>query len=95
MMTVQMNIAEAKAKLAELVRRAEAGEEVVIARDGKPVVVMKATGAQQRPDRIPGLWAHLGPLSQADLEALDEPLYTEEELNEMIEDWGVPRASGK
>jgi prevent-host-death family protein len=39
-MTVQMNIAEAKAKLSELVARAEAGEEVVIARDGVPVVVM-------------------------------------------------------
>lgn len=38
---VQMNIAEAKAKLSELVARAEAGEEVIIARDGKPVVVMK------------------------------------------------------
>ena len=38
---VQMNIAEAKAKLSELVARAEAGEEVIIARDGKPVVVLK------------------------------------------------------
>mgnify|MGYP000942720309 CR=1 FL=1 len=31
-MTVQMNIAEAKAKLSELVARAEAGEEVVVAK---------------------------------------------------------------
>lgn len=38
---VQMNIAEAKAKLSELVARAEAGEEVIIARDGKPAVVLK------------------------------------------------------
>ncbi|OQW57468.1 MAG: hypothetical protein A4S17_04470 [Proteobacteria bacterium HN_bin10] len=37
---VQMNIAEAKAKLSELVARAEAGEEVVIARDGKPVIAL-------------------------------------------------------
>lgn len=36
-----MNIAEAKAKLSELVARAEAGEEVVIARDGVPVVIMR------------------------------------------------------
>jgi prevent-host-death family protein len=37
-MAVRMNIAEAKAKLSELVARAEAGEEIVLARDGKPVV---------------------------------------------------------
>ena len=36
-----MNIAEAKAKLSELVARAEAGEEVIIARDGVPVVVVR------------------------------------------------------
>jgi prevent-host-death family protein len=33
-MTIQVNIAEAKAKLSELVARAEQGEEVVIARHG-------------------------------------------------------------
>lgn len=37
---VQMNIAEAKAKLSELVARAEAGEEVIIARDGKAVIAL-------------------------------------------------------
>ncbi len=40
MMTIEMNIAEAKAKLSELIARAEAGEQVVIARDGKPVVAV-------------------------------------------------------
>jgi len=35
-MAVQLNITEAKAKLSELVKRAELGEEVVIARRGKP-----------------------------------------------------------
>lgn len=35
-----MNIAEAKAKLSELVARAEAGEAVVIARDGEPVIAL-------------------------------------------------------
>ena len=34
---MQMNVAEAKAKLSELVAAAERGEEVVIARGGKPV----------------------------------------------------------
>lgn len=35
---MQMNIAEAKAKLSELIAAAERGEEVVIARGGRPVV---------------------------------------------------------
>ena len=35
---MQMNIAEAKAKLSELIAAAERGEEVVIARGGQPVV---------------------------------------------------------
>ena len=37
-MTVQMNIAEAKAKLSELVAAAENGEEVILARSGRAVV---------------------------------------------------------
>jgi len=35
---MQMNIAEAKAKLSELIAAAERGEDVVIAREGKPIV---------------------------------------------------------
>ena len=35
---MDMSITEAGAKLTELVRRAEAGEEVVLTRDGQPVV---------------------------------------------------------
>jgi prevent-host-death family protein len=37
-MAVQVNIAEAKAKLSSLLDQALAGEEVVIARAGKPLV---------------------------------------------------------
>lgn len=35
---MQVNIAEAKTQLSQLLARAEAGEEVVIARAGKPIV---------------------------------------------------------
>lgn len=56
-----MNIAEAKSKLSELVARAEAGEEVVIARNGKAIVRLVAAKpahpARQR--RSIGLWDHL------------------------------------
>lgn len=59
-MTIQVNIAEAKAKLSELVARAEAGEEVVIARHGKPVVTLTAkTEPAAKKRRVLGLWAHL------------------------------------
>ena len=67
-MTLQMNIAEAKAKLSLLVARAEAGEDVVIARDGKPVVVLKpAPSVMNRAPRRLGIWAEHGPLTAPDL----------------------------
>ncbi len=39
-----MNIAEAKAKLSQLIDRAERGEEVVIARHGRPVAKLVRLG---------------------------------------------------
>ena len=59
-MPIQMNIAEAKAKLSELVARAEAGEEVILARDGKPVAVLKPISQLSNEPRRLGILAHLG-----------------------------------
>jgi prevent-host-death family protein len=39
-MTITMNVAEAKAKLSELLDAAAAGDEVVIARAGRPMVTL-------------------------------------------------------
>jgi prevent-host-death family protein len=39
-MTIQVSIAEAQAELTDLIARAEAGEAIIIARDGVPVVVI-------------------------------------------------------
>jgi prevent-host-death family protein len=36
--TIQVNVQEAKTRLSQLLAQAESGEDVVIARDGKPVV---------------------------------------------------------
>lgn len=59
-MTVQVNIAKAKATLSELVARAEAGEEVVLARDGQPVVTLTPIGAAKVQERRKlGIWNHL------------------------------------
>ena len=49
----QYNIAEAKAQLSELTRRALAGEEVVIARDNTPLVRLIPVQALKR-TRQPG-----------------------------------------
>ena len=50
------NIHEAKTNLSSLIAKAEAGEDVVIARAGKPVVklVPVKSGGKKRLDRKPG-----------------------------------------
>lgn len=57
-MTIQVNIAEAKAKLSELVARAEEGEEVVLARNGEPVVTLHALKSRPKVRKL-GIWDHL------------------------------------
>lgn len=49
----QMNIAQAKARFSELVKRAISGEEVVIARDNKPLLKLVPLTAGSKP-RKPG-----------------------------------------
>jgi prevent-host-death family protein len=59
-MVRQVNIAEAKAKLSELAEAASRGEEIVLARHGKPLArlaPMKETGSPGR--RKFGLYEHL------------------------------------
>lgn len=58
-MSTTMNIAEAKAHLSELVARAEAGEEVLIARNGKPAVRITPIEPQRKAPRRLGAWEHL------------------------------------
>jgi prevent-host-death family protein len=45
---MQMNVAEAKAKLSELMAAADAGEEVIIARDGKPAARIVSVTLKRR-----------------------------------------------
>lgn len=65
-MQFQINIAEAKSKLSELVARAEAGETIILARAGKPAVALTPVGAPAKALRQPGGWKHLGPLPDPD-----------------------------
>jgi prevent-host-death family protein len=57
MPTTQVNIAEAKARFSELVRQALSGEEVVIARDNKPLlklVPLSKPGQARKPGSARG-----------------------------------------
>jgi prevent-host-death family protein len=77
--TLQVNIAEAKAKLSSLLHRALAGEEVVIARAGKPLV--RLVPVDRREQRKVGAWrgwaahisteAFLAPMDPEDLDATE------------------------
>lgn len=49
---MQVSLSEAKARLTELVRRAEAGEEVVLARHGRPVADIVAREAKLAPEEV-------------------------------------------
>lgn len=66
-MQFQINIAEAKSKLSELVARAEAGEMIVLARAGKPAVTLQPVAASRKALRKPGALKHLGPLPEPDI----------------------------
>jgi antitoxin (DNA-binding transcriptional repressor) of toxin-antitoxin stability system len=48
---VTVNLAQAKAKLSDLVKRAAAGELVTITRRGKPVALPSAVATQKKPLR--------------------------------------------
>ena len=56
-MTITVNIHEAKTQLSKLIQRALNGEEVVIAKDGSPVVKLTPIQAEGWKRPAPGLYA--------------------------------------
>jgi len=78
-MPSQINVAEAKAKLSELLDRALAGEDIVIARAGKPLARLVPVASPKR--RKPGAWrgwaadipteVFLAPMDPEDLDATE------------------------
>jgi prevent-host-death family protein len=77
-MTKISNIADAKSQLSALVAAAERGEEVILARKGKPIV--RLVPVDQVDDRAPGMAAGiLDGWTEAHHRALEAPL-TDEEL---------------
>lgn len=53
---VMTNIHEAKTHFSRLVERAEAGEEIIIGRAGKPVAKLVRYESNTPPRRKPGFW---------------------------------------
>jgi prevent-host-death family protein len=76
-MTTQINVAEAKAKLSALLDRALAGEDIVIARAGKPLA--RLVPLKRLPRRKPGAWRGwtasaevlMAPMDPEDLDAAE------------------------
>ncbi len=50
----QVNIHEAKTHLSKLIQRVICGEEIIIARSGKPVAKLGPIGGSERKPRTPG-----------------------------------------
>ncbi len=69
-----VNIHEAKTHLSRLVERVEEGEEIVIARAGRPVARLVPLRARSNP-RTPGAWRGRVRLS-SDFDGPDEALLT-------------------
>ena len=56
-MSEQINIYDAKTQLSKLVERAEAGEEIIIARGGRPaarLVPFRTSSVERKPGRMRG-----------------------------------------
>ncbi len=68
-MTITINIAEAKAKLSALIEAAERGEEVILARAGKPVA--RIVPAVAKPARRFGVLKEMGWEGHAPYEAFE------------------------
>jgi prevent-host-death family protein len=57
----QVNLYEAKTDLSSLVEEAAGGEEIVIAKNGKPRAKLVAVSEADRPRKFnPGMWNHYG-----------------------------------
>jgi prevent-host-death family protein len=89
-MACQINVAEAKAKLSELLDRALAGEEIVIARAGKPIA--RLLPVRPREARKPGAWRGWeADLSPENLLAPMDPEDLDAAEGKFSDEWGITR----
>ncbi|MBV9312526.1 MAG: type II toxin-antitoxin system Phd/YefM family antitoxin [Pseudonocardia sp.] len=87
----QFNIYEAKTQLSKLVERVENGDEIVLARNGKPVAKIVPLRRRTEP-RQPGGWEGKGWMAD-DFDAPDGEW--DEAIDEMYRNWGIdPEKAG-
>ena len=78
-MTITVNVHEAKTHLSRLLEQAHAGEEIIIAKAGRPyarLMPLATAPAQRRPGRLKGLVdlsRFFDVLSDAELDAWERP----------------------
>jgi len=77
-MTIRLDIAEL-ADLEALNALIDAGEDVILMRDGQAVATIDIAKAEapQSIERVPGLFAHLGPMEDPDIFFRPDPEFTE------------------
>lgn len=82
-----VNIHEAKTNFSKLVERAHAGEEIIVAKAGKPYArLLPLAPAEPLPPRQPGRFKHL--LKDVPSDIWFKPEFTDEELDRFEnEDW--------
>lgn len=78
---MQVNVHEAKTRLSALIQKAEQGEDVIIARDGKPAVRLTPVTTQPK-KRVAGRLAHLAKYASPDWDSPE----LDKEIEEMMLD---------
>jgi prevent-host-death family protein len=73
------NVHEAKTHFSKLIDRAHAGEEIIVAKGGKPWAKLTPISAEQAKERKPGRYKHL--LKHVPSDVWFEPTFTDEELD--------------
>lgn len=85
-MSSEVSIAKAKAEFAALIARAEAGEQIIVTRNGRPVACVGPLPAKK--PIVFGDLAHLGPLLSDDLSLPEDVI---DDFYKSAEDFKWPR----
>lgn len=85
MQTHVVNTHQAKSRLSELIREAEAGVDVIVARNGKPVARI-VPWSPEPPARRPGAWA-------GRVEGSENAVVSDDEITTMFTDSAVDSRS--
>ncbi len=75
------NVHEAKTQFSRLIDRAHAGEEITVAKDGKPYARLVPLPSEALPPRRPGRFKDA--LRTASYDAVMAPCFTEEDLDDI------------